>query len=411
MQTIVKMTERFDLKFEDFIAICRLCCNKGTGLIPIFPETEDVSNNVTEPTDSIPAMLLKIGLSVRRNDGLPEALCSDCHIKLLNCNNFRVQCLSTAVYLQEILTRHTECIVIRNETAEDDDGNNFQDCFEVDYILDNDELDTTNDVEFTNGRVEALDITIQNENSTEIHKRKRGRPKSKVEKPPPVEQNKTTKSSKGCKSSHNKKRSNRKDICLICGKVINNNIKGHQAIHDKSETFYCDICGFKTNVKLYMKNHMNKIHVAQRKYPCPHCHLVFMHSVTLKRHATIHSGEKNYVCEECGKSYRQRDMLLAHRKRHLPPTIQCSFCDKLFYSKNELKSHTGLHTGIKAYKCDLCTAAFVASSLAAHRRQHKRDNVLPSCKICGMMFSDRLVYNMHLMDHKRTNQSIAYSGK
>lgn len=52
-----------------------------------------------------------------------------------------------------------------------------------------------------------------------------------------------------------------------------------------------------------------------------------------------------------------------------------------------------------------------SSSLAAHRRQHKKDNILPSCKLCGMMFNDRLVYNMHLMDHKRKNQSIAYNSR
>lgn len=129
-------------------------------------------------------------------------------------------------------------------------------------------MDTTDAQFLTNGRVEALEITLENVNTPEvIIKRKRGRPKRRVEKPPPppVKQSKSVNSSENCTSStHKKKKSDRKDICLICGKVINHNIKGHQAIHDKSETFKCDICGFETNVKLYMKNHMKKIHVAQR---------------------------------------------------------------------------------------------------------------------------------------------------
>lgn len=97
-----------------------------------------------------------------------------------------------------------------------------------------------------------------------INKRKRGRPKIHVENVT-VKQSKSEKSNEICKSRHKKKKSDsRKDICLICGKVVNHNIKGHQAIHDKSEKFECDICGFHTYVKLYMKNHMKKKHVAQR---------------------------------------------------------------------------------------------------------------------------------------------------
>lgn len=96
------------------------------------------------------------------------------------------------------------------------------------------------------------------------------------------------------------------------------------------------------------------------------------------------------------------DSLKAHRKRHLDPTIPCSYCTKKFYTKNELRSHIGLHTGIKAFQCDLCTSAFVASSsLAAHRRKHKKDNILPTCKLCGTQFSDRVLLRMHLNDHKK----------
>lgn len=120
----------------------------------------------------------------------------------------------------------------------------------------------------TNGRVEALEISIANESCPQItSKRKRGRPKSQEEKPSPsMKENRTGKSNENCKSSSHKKKKgdSRKDICLICGKVVNHNIKGHQAIHDKSEKFECDICGFETFVKLYIKNHMKKKHVAQR---------------------------------------------------------------------------------------------------------------------------------------------------
>lgn len=122
----------------------------------------------------------------------------------------------------------------------------------------------------TNGKVEALDIVIQDEKPPEIQKRKRGRPKTKIESQPPVKEIKSTKSSTDS-TVHKKKKPPKKDYCKICDKVINHNMKGHQAIHDRSETYSCDICGFETNVKLYLKNHMNKIHVAIRYLPPSSC--------------------------------------------------------------------------------------------------------------------------------------------
>lgn len=79
------------------------------------------------------------------------------------------------------------------------------------------------------------------------------------------------------------------------------------------------------------------------EHTCPHCALTFTQALSLKRHLSVHTGEKNFKCE-CGKSYRQIDSLKAHRKRHLEPTIPCPYCTKHFYTKNELKSHVGIHT-------------------------------------------------------------------
>lgn len=65
---IIKMNERNDLKFEDFIKICRLCCKSSKNMSSIFHKTEDDTKSSTDDTgaerDTITAMLLKIGLSV-----------------------------------------------------------------------------------------------------------------------------------------------------------------------------------------------------------------------------------------------------------------------------------------------------------------------------------------------------------
>lgn len=64
------MNER-DLKYEDFIKICRLCCKRSNNLSPIYHKTEDTSNNfwnedndTVADTDSTSAMLLTLGLNV-----------------------------------------------------------------------------------------------------------------------------------------------------------------------------------------------------------------------------------------------------------------------------------------------------------------------------------------------------------
>lgn len=62
------MTARIDLKYEDFIKICRLCCERSNNLTPIYYKTEDTSksfwNGDNDDTNSTAAMLLKIGLNV-----------------------------------------------------------------------------------------------------------------------------------------------------------------------------------------------------------------------------------------------------------------------------------------------------------------------------------------------------------
>lgn len=99
--------------------------------------------------------------------------------------------------------------------------------------------------------------------------------------------------------------------------------------------------------------------------------------------------------------------LKQHKKSHFRIyDIPCPYCDKMFLTRNNLKSHVGIHTGEKPYKCDWCDSSFVASSsLAIHRKKHNQDVKINQCKICQMLCDSKAI----LRNHLRVNHGIEYN--
>lgn len=395
-------TDELAIEFEDFDKICRFCYKRSHYLKSIFDENDEKPDayhgieTISETMDTVAMLQINLALTVHYGDGLPECICSNCYDQLVISNNFRRQCHTATDHLNKIRLAYEmeRKISIKLEVTPFDDNvsSGGEDMFN----------DPGGPVDPSHGlldeiKPETVDAATELNAPTAI-KRPRGRPRTRPD-PQPKKETKKVKAKEKKARDKNQLKEKRKQVCPICGMLVSF-LPYHLEVHDPSIFYDCDICGHRAPSRTVIINHFRNKHFSKREHTCPHCSLTFTQALSLKRHLSVHSGEKNFKCE-CGKSYRQIDSLKAHRKRHLEPTIPCPYCTKHFYTKNELKSHVGIHTGEKPFKCDICPAAFVASSsLAAHRRQHKKDNILPSCKLCGMEFSDRLLLTMHMYDHK-----------
>ncbi|XP_052748533.1 zinc finger protein 569-like isoform X2 [Galleria mellonella] len=113
--------------------------------------------------------------------------------------------------------------------------------------------------------------------------------------------------------------------CHQCGKHFETQaacLKHHLAEHPRTsfcpptERYICEICGASL-APGSIAVHQN-IHTRERVYPCDICGRSFHASVGLKRHLVTHTGEKPFACTLCDKRFTQSNsMKLHYRTFHL----------------------------------------------------------------------------------------------
>ncbi|KAK6842301.1 hypothetical protein PG987_003161 [Apiospora arundinis] len=147
-----------------------------------------------------------------------------------------------------------------------------------------------------------------------------------------------------------------------CGKsfTTSTRLKRHQAVHLGQEKFRCrdfPPCNMSFRKRETLERHIRSDHENKPAFACTELHpetglpcvAAFDTSNALKRHTEREHGEPRFWCEECGNKdggvnigFPTMDLL----QRHMQTShIGCSFCDRVFTSRENLDAHVDLdHT-------------------------------------------------------------------
>ncbi|KAK3095341.1 hypothetical protein FSP39_013443 [Pinctada imbricata] len=114
--------------------------------------------------------------------------------------------------------------------------------------------------------------------------------------------------------------------------------------------------------------------VAGRKvFPCPHCRYTTDRRNNLKRHMLTMHQTCPKLLECCGILFSTKAALREHATIFHYHGYHCYYCGRRFCRKALLKRHLSVHSGQKDYTCQICDyATSHKSNLERHRKVHFR---------------------------------------
>ncbi|CAH2099566.1 unnamed protein product [Euphydryas editha] len=198
--------------------------------------------------------------------------------------------------------------------------------------------------------------------------------------------------------------------CCYCSKEFK--YESEKKRHEQSHFFLfeCKECFKKFSFVSALRRHQ-KQHERTGSVQCVECGRSFRDDDLLQRHIKYaHKG--TYKCSKCSTSFNSDLALKSHMKTHKPNAerrFHCSYedCKKSFNFPHHLKHHELTHTNEKQHYCKICGKGFIQfHHFKSHLRIHEPENWL-HCTVpgCEKKFVTEYARKKHLTIHKNTIDS------
>ena len=124
----------------------------------------------------------------------------------------------------------------------------------------------------------------------------------------------------------------------------------NDSVQEGTKPFKCDICNSNFSRKDGLKRHKS-VHEGNKSQQC------FVSRTALNRHIEeVHAGIKEYKCKTCEKQYTSKGNLNLHiRTVHEgKKPYSCEICDHRFIAPKDLSIHVAtVHEGKKLFVCEI----------------------------------------------------------